>query len=1238
MKITNTAITYRTSVLVLTAIVIFGGLASYTSIPKESYPSIEIPYIVVTTIYPGASPDDIESLLTQPIEQEVQSINGIKEIRSTSTEGISSIVVEFDPQVSIDDAFQKVRDKVDIAKPDLPDDAEEPMVNEIDLTQFPIMTINLTADYSLARLKEVAENLADELETISSVLQVDIFGGLDREVQINVDLGALQGYNLSFDDIVETVREENSNIPGGSIDVDRLNYLVRVDGEFTNPREIEHLVITAESGTPVYVRDVASIDFGFKDRASYSRLQVIQVEDDNDRLTRLSDEDAATLPVISLNVKKRSGENILDTANDIEEKLADFKLPPGTRVEITGDLSEGVRSMVKDLENNIISGLIFVVAVLLFFLGMRNAFLVGIAIPLSMFISFLVFQALGYTLNFVILFSLIIALGMLVDNAVVIVENIYRFREEGYSRFQAAKLGTAEVAGPVLASTATTVAAFAPMLFWPGITGEFMSYLPLTLIVTLSSSLFVALIINPVLTGIFVKIDGEEQPQLPRFVKIVSVATILLLGAVLGFANWRALIVLGAAWLALHYLHAWVFRPVSERFVRTGLPKLIGRYRSFLRWMLERDYTVRRALLRNTLALGLFTVGFLMSIVGGLVMATAGVGAGAVLLVPGGLALVLGIVGIFVHAAESVFLGRSKSVRAGLVFAVITVGILGLMSLGEKDLDLATVVDLLMLPAGLILVGFLGVLFGRRERLILTDNRARLLTLALAGLFAIFFGFVVASPGTEFFPDTDPNMIQVNIEAPLGTHIEESNRIADEAHRRIQNLLAEREESKWNLKNVLVGVGVGGDAFFGGGSASPDRSSLTMNMVDYADRDEPSRQTMERLREQLKGIPGVQIEFTKDSPGPPTGAPVNIEISGERFERIVAVTNAIRQSLLEASENGDIPGLVDVADNLDQGRPEMQVVIDRERAARFGLSTSQIAFTIRSAINGVEAGKYRDGEEEYDITVRLAEVDRSSLESLKNLTILNEGQQIPLVAVADFNVRGGVGSVTRLDLNRVSTVTADVMPGYNAKEVLAQVQQRLEPLVASLPAGYSVSYTGESEEQDEAFSFLTTALMIAVALIFMIMVAQFNRVSLPFIIMVAVGLSLIGVVLGLILTRTPFGLIPLTFGLGIDFIGLITEFRPNFQFGSESTQFWGPMGTSIIAGLTFATFLTLVIVPVMYSAFDSLASRVRHAFGKNGIDLSGATDGHEPAPESFPAAGRIPVSHATGQSTVPSPA
>ncbi len=1265
MKITNLAISYRTSVLVLTVLLIFGGLLAYSTIPKESFPSIEIPNIIVTTVYPGASPDDIESLITQPIEREIQSVNGIKEIRSTSTEGVSTVVIEFDPDISIDDAFQKIRDKVDIAKPELPADAEEPLVNEIDLQELPILTINLAADYSLARLKDVADDLADDLESISSVLEVDVIGALDREVQVNVDLNALNGYNLTFGDIVAKIREENTNLPGGSIDVDRLNYLVRVDGEIERPEEIENLVVATPGGKPVYVRDIAEVEYGFKERSSFARLQVLQVEDDDGKLTKLAGDAARILPVISLNVKKRSGENILETAREVEQKINAFVFPAGTRLEITGDQSEQVLTMVKDLENNIISGLIFVVSVLLFFLGMRNAFLVGIAIPLSMFVSFLVFDAMGYTLNFVILFSLIIALGMLVDNAVVIVENIYRFREEGHPRFEAARMATAEVAGPVVASTATTVAAFAPMLFWPGIIGEFMSYLPLTLIVTLSSSLFVALIINPVVTGIFMRLDGEGG-NTPQLVRRISVGAVLVLGAVIGFANWKSLLVLTVAYFTLYYSYKYGFKPIGDRFVKTGLPNIIARYKSFLRWMLQRDYTAPRAYLRNTLALSSFTIGFAVLVLGGLTAAMVGAGPASILLVPGSLLLLLGVAGILVHTLESVFLGARTSVRVGVIFAVLAVAVLGLMSLGEKQLEMETVLELLVLPAVVVVVGLLGVFFKTRERLLLTDNRARLLNGVLGGLLAIFAMFVIANPGTEFFPDTDPTIVQVSMEAPLGTNIDESNRVAAEAQLRINTLLDASPLARNNIKNMQTGVGVGGDILFGGGAASPERSSITINMVDYADRGEPSRHTMTRLREELRGIPGVEIEFAKDEAGPPTGAPVNIEVSGENFDRIVTYTREIKQLLVGASDTGVIPGLVDIADNLNTGRPEMHVEIDRERAARFGLNTSMIASTIRSAINGVESGKYRDGEDEYDIITRLSKKDRASLESLRNLTILNEGQQVPLVAVADFSIVGGLGSVTRLDLERVATVTAEVAEGYNSGAVLEQVKSYLSSYERSLPSGYSLAYTGENQEQDEAFSFLTTALLIAIGLIFMIMVAQFNHVSTPFIIMVAVGLSLIGVLLGLILTRTPFGLmtfigvislagivvnnnivlidyimqlrdrgldkqdaiivggatrlrpviltamttviglIPLTFGIGIDFVGLVTDLRPNLQFGSENTQFWGPMGTSIISGLTFATFLTLVIVPVMYSVFDSLASKL-YALSHEGVapDLAG---------------------------------
>lgn len=1255
MKITNTAIDYRTTILVLTLVLTLGGIYSYVTIPKEANPSIEVPNIVVTTIYPGASPDDVESLITQKIESEVQSINGIKAIRSTSTEGVSNIVVEFEPDVSIDDAFAKVRDKVDLAKPELPSDVDEPMVSEIDMSEFPILSINLSAPYPLVRLKEVAEELQDELEAIPSVLAVDLIGGLDREVKVNVDLSLLQGYNLTFMDLVTAISDENTNLPGGSIDVDNANYLVRVDGEIQDVEELNNLVIKSPNNVPVFIRDVAHVEFGFKERTSYSRLAIYQDETAEGELYTVDEEDAEMLPVISLNVKKRSGENILETVDQVGLVMDNFAFPSGTQVIITGDQSVFVEDLIKDLENNIISGLIFVIAVLLFFLGARNATLVGIAIPLSMFISFTVFQAMGYTLNFIILFSMIIALGMLVDNAIVIVENIFRFREEGHSRFDAAKKGTAEVAGAVIASTATTVAVFFPMLFWPGMIGEFMSWMPLTLIITLLCSLFVALIINPVFTGIFIRLDGEIDAPKTKTAKRFTTVVIAVVGIALGIANWKTLAVFVVGVPIVLFLHRNVFKPIGDRFIKTGLPRIVESYRSVLSWMLIRDYTVKHALLRNTLGLGSLTLGFVLLILGGLVSSMLGQASGLLFLVPGGLLLVVGIVLVLIHTFEAMMLGKQSSIKAGIIFSMVSASFLLLMWRLDKDVDLATASELLIFPFLIIVAGFVGKLFLKKEHVVLTDNRAILLNASVGSLILIIFMFAMAPTGVEFFPNTSPTQIMVTAEGPLGMNIDASNEIAAEASRRLEKLLEGSDEARNNIKNMMVNVGVSADAAFGSSAPSPERSRVTLNVVDYKDRNEDSFDTMERIRSQLQGIPGAEIIVDKNQDGPPTGPPVNIEITGPDFAVISKIASDVRTMLKNASDSKEILGLVDVQDNLSAGRPEMKVVIDRERAARFDISTRKIATTVRAAINGIEAGKFRDGEDDYDIVVRLRQDDRATLESLKNLTIMEEGTQIPLVSVADLQVGGGLGSVTRLDLARVATVTGDVAPGYNNADILAAVQAFLAQYEADLPSGYTMSYTGENEEQAESFAFLSVVMLVGVSLIFMIMIAQFNHVSSPFIIMVAVGFSLIGVMLGLILTRTPFGLmtfigvislagivvnnnivlidytmqlrargvdkrlaiieagatrlrpvlltatttvlglIPLTFGINVDFVGLLVDLKPNFQFGSENTQFWGPMGTAIISGLTFATFLTLVIVPVMYSVFDSVAARMQLA-------------------------------------------
>jgi multidrug efflux pump subunit AcrB len=1277
MRITDIATKHRTSIVVLTIILFIGGLYSYIVLPKESTPSIEVPYINVTTFYPGASPDDVAELITKEIEQEIKGITGIKEIRSTSTEGLSSIVVEFHPDVPIDDAEQEVRDQVDAAKPDLPVDAEDPVITEIDTSEFPIMTVNLAASYSLTRLKELAEDLRDEIESVPGILEVDVVGGLEREVQVDVDLNSLLGYGLSFTDIADAIRDENTNIPGGSFDLSDQNYLVRVDGRFSRPEEIENFVVAAPNGMPIYVKDLAEVRFGFKDRESYARLKLIQIEEEG-TLTQV--DDPVYRQVISLNVKKRSGENILETAAAVQEILDTYPMPQGTFILITGDQSEMVEELVNDLENNIIAGMIFVVLVLLFFLGVRNALLVGLAIPMSMMTSFLLLLVLGYTLNFIILFSLIIALGMLVDNAIVIVENIYRFREEGHPPWEAARKGTAEVGAAVVASTATTVAAFAPMLFWPGMIGEFMSFMPLTLIVTLSASLFVALVINPVITGYLVRVDenGKERTATRRgstwLKRLAAGATVAVLGLI-ALVNPITALVLGVSGVIVYLLYRYLLRPVADGFVVNGLPRLIGRYREFLDWMLVRDYSVKAAMLRNTGALAAFSGGVILLLLGAMLGAAAGMIAGLALIIPGALLAGIGLLGIVLHALESLYIGGRTSIKVAVGLALVIGGLIGLTFLGTDPMPAFSAGVLLAVPAIIGLFGILGALFNRRAYLILTDNRARLLTGTLAVLFTVLAIFVFTSAGVAFFPDTDPNQVRVNLVAPEGTNIEASNQIAEEAQRRIDDLLAENPTSFANVENILVNVGAGGNAQFGATFRQEERSVISLNLVDFVDRSEPGPATLERLRRGLQGIPGVEIDIDKDSHGPPTGPPVNIEIAGPDFDEAARLAGEVKRRLVVASESRRIPGLVDVSDSLQMGRPEIHVDIDRERAAQFGLSTKRIGDIVRQAIQGTEATRWRFGDEEYDVRVRLREEDRSSPRTLENLTLRQGQMGIPLVAIADVSWTTGAGAVTHLDLDPVVTVSANTAAGFNSQAVLNQVRTYLADFERTMPPGYQMRYTGEQQEQNEAFSFLTTALLIGIALIFMILIAQFNSVSSPVLIMIAVGLGLIGVLVGLIVTGTPFslftfigvislagiivnnnivlvdyinqlrargmrrreaiveagatrlrpvmltalttilGLVPLTFGFNIDFVGLLTRLEPNIQFGSQNTQFWGPMGIAIISGLAFGTFLTLVVVPVIYSAFDSIAVTV----------TSAAAEEKRPAKEAAPEPGSGPA-------------
>jgi multidrug efflux pump len=1097
---TDLAIRNRTSIAALVIIIAILGVAAYGSVPKEASPEITIPMIHVGTVYGGVAPTDMEALVTRVIEEELNKIADLKQLVSTSHMGYSSIIAEFDNGMDMDEAMQKVREKLDTAKPRLPADAEEPVLAEFNLADWPIMQVNISGAYDLVRLKEVAERLKERLEQIPTISEVRLSGGLEREVRVDVDLAQLHFYGVAFGDVIHAIRTENVTIPGGSIEVGTQAFMVRVAGEFDDPAIIGGIVVKLVEGRPVYVRDVASVDFGFRDRTSYARLN--------------------GNPVVTLDIIKRSGENIIQTADAVKAAVAGARaaFPPTTEVVITSDASKDIHSMVMSLENSIISGLLLVVAVLLFFLGVRNSFFVALSIPLSMLLSFIVMQLIGMSMSMIVLFSLILALGMLVDNAIVVVENIYRHLEQGHDNFEAARRATGEVAMPIIVSTMTTLGAFLPLLFWPGIVGEFMGYLPLTLIITLSSSLFVALVIIPPLCAMFMRLDtAPRTPLRPAARWTLVTVSVLLLLALAGSSVLGALLLAAVAG-ALYLLHARVLAGVSRWFQQRGVPRAIDLYERRLQWSLDHR---------------------------GLVMAGAG---------------------------------------AALISAVVLFGAFG--------------------------------------------------------------------AGSEYFPESiPPASVTVRVDVPSGT----SAAFTDGVAQRIEERLA-AVPGMQDAEAVVTTVSGGSDFDLMGGGAE---GNVTINFVDFDRRSTDVFETLALLQARIgDGIAGADIRVDKPQNGPPTGKPVSIEIVGPDVDQLKRLAEQVMSTLKASPVYGRLEGL---ENDMAGGRPELVVAVDRERAALYDLSTSQVGGTVRTAIQGATAAKYRAGKDEYDIVVRLAEPYRNDIEALRDLTIVADGRQIPLPSVASWHVDAGLGTVRRKDLDRVATVSSDVRAGEQSNAVLAEVRHVLEPVAAALPSGYTLRYTGQQEDQQESMQFLATSFLIALLLIGFILLSQFNSVLKPLIILTSVLMSTVGVLLGLLIFRMPFGiimtgvgiislagvvvnnaivlidyidllrerdgigrreaivqacrtrfrpviltaattvlgLVPLAIGFNIDFFGMFTRLDPNIYWGGEQAAWWGPMAIAVIAGLSFATLLTLGMVPVLYSLLDDLGDFFsRHYAGR----------------------------------------
>jgi multidrug efflux pump subunit AcrB len=1109
-----------TSVIILTLIITVLGLGAYRTMPKESFPEIVIPTVYVGTPYPGNSPVDMENLITRPIEKQLKSLNNVKDIKSTSVQDFSSIVVEFTPGVELAKAIQDVKDAVDKSKSELPSDLDQdPNVLEVNTSDFPIMNVNISGPYSEQELKRYGEYLEDAIEKLPEISKADLAGTIEREIQINVDPYKMESVGVSFNDISGAIQTENMTVSGGSIKNGDFERTLRVDGEFTNPEDLLNIIVKTDQQKIVYLKDVAQIKDTFKDRTSYARSK--------------------NLPVITINVTKRSGENLLDAADKIKEIIETTKanrFPENLEVSITNDQSKQTRIQVSDLENSIIFGIILVVLVLMFFMGFRNALFVGSAIPLSMFISFLVLDSFGITLNLMVLFSLILALGMLVDNGIVVVENIYRLMQDGKPAVQAAKEGVGEVAWPIITSTLTTLAAFLPLAFWDDLVGEFMKYLPITLIIVLSASLFVALVINPVMTAMFMKIEDmtKEKPK-KGIVRIAGVlAGLSLLFYVVG---WNSLGSLSMVAAVFTLINVFLLRKAIRWFQSVFLVKLENNYEATLRFALK---------------------------------------------------------------------GKNPYLIFGGTFGLLVFSI---------------------------------VLLG------------------------------VSSPKVLFFPDNQPQLVNVFVEFPIGTSIEATNSFVDKMEDEMVDKLAKYSGI---IESVITQVGEGtGDPTEGPSlQSTPHKAKITIGFVDYIDRQGiDTNEAMEVIRELVEKYPGVLITVNKQRNGPPVGNPVNIEFVGENYEELIAFVEQTKVYL----ESNSIQGLEELKTDLSLGNPEVVVRIDREKARRFGLSTSSIAMELRTSLFGLEVSKYKEGEEDYPIFLRLDENSRYDINTLVNKKIgfrdkFGDKREVPISAVADIQYGSTYGSVKRKDSEKAVTMFSNVLDGANPTEINAQIKELMAGY--AVPEGITVKYTGEQEEQAKSQAFLLRALGIAVSLIFLIIVAQFNSVISPFIIMTSVLFSTIGVFLGLVIFNMDFvvimtgigiislagvvvnnaivlidytdlvrtrkreelgiqkgsylalpdllasiveagktrlrpvlltaittvlGLIPLAIGMNINFATLLSEFDPQFYVGGDNAAFWGPMAWTVIFGLTFATVITLVLVPVMYLLTDKLAIKLRRS-------------------------------------------
>jgi multidrug efflux pump subunit AcrB len=1095
---TSWAIENRSSIYVLASLISILGLMNYYFIPKEQFPQVIIPYIVVNTAYPGTSPEDIENLVTRPIEKQLKSIADVKKITSNSVPDFSSIVVEFDPDLSIETAKQRVRDAVDKSKSDLPTDLpNQPDIMDIDLSEMPVMYLNISGNYDLDKLKHYAKIAQDKIESLKEITRVDIVGALDREIQVNADIFKMQAAKVTFSDIERAVAMENMTISGGSLTNNGIRNTVRVKGQFADVETLKNIVVHSSGGAYMKLSDIAEIEDSHKEQESFARLDGKNV--------------------ITLNVVKKSGANLLDASDKIkdivENDLKGHEFPKDMTITVTGDQSRFTRNTLEELNNTIIIGFILVTIVLMFFMGFTNAFFVGLSVPLSIFVAYLILPGLGYTMNMIVMFAFIFALGIVVDDAIVVIENTHRLHRFNPDINIAAKKAAGEVFMPILAGTLTTLAPFFPLAFWPGIVGQFMHYLPVTLIITLFASLFVAYVFNPVFAVSFMKHEFDDEKKKVSF-----------------WARYKKIIIVMLAFASLFYL--------SKSF---GLANFV-----------------------------VFAVLML----------------------------------IFYHF----ILIKAINAFQNKIWPY-------LMSVYERQLSI--------------------ILKGSRPVWVLGGM--------VALFFFTIFLTGIAKPKVLFFPNNDPNNIYVYIKMPGGTHQNVTDSITNIAEQRVYKALGKNNP---DVESIISNVTIGAEEQGFASTGNPfNRGKVSINFVEHKLRSTGISTTeyMNIIRKEVAAIPGAEITVDKNRNGPPTGKPINIEITSENLENLVADAFAFHDYIDSLNIPGiedmktdfeiNSPEIIVKIDRdraqrlgLSTGQIGMEI-----RTALYGKEISKL--------------KQDEDEYPIMLRYEKVTRDNINalVNLLITYRDMNSGQlrSIPLSTVATINYTSSYAGIKRLDLKRVITVYSNVLSGYAANDIVPIIQREAKNF--HFHEGTTVKLTGEQEDQAETSKFLMTAMIIALGVIFFILITLFGTVSKSLIILSEVIFSIIGVLLGVIIfhmdlvilmtglgivalggivvrngilivefidvkkregvptrraiieggrtritpviltaTATMLGLVPLAVGMNINFETMFTHLNPHIYFGGDNVAFWSPLAWSIIFGLSFATFLTLMFVPALY--------------------------------------------------------